>query len=262
METIPNTDTTDTNLIEVGPRSSGGSISTHDATNLSPIQLIKHLAIYGPRDPANTASGTKVLGMTCYSTTGFTINFLPQQGINRDDEVKDAFVLNFDNNLDRYQCTWNPDRYLIDVSRMTGKPITTTMETPSTSDATDTVSTIPGLGPRFSDIPISSHDAINLSPIQLIKHLAIYGPRDPKRAAWGIRVTHSVYYYTTRGILIDFPTKDGVSQDCDVKDDFVLTFENDLDRYHCRWDAHQGVVKISRVTGKPITIVMDTLNDC
>ena len=136
------------------------------------------------------------------------------------------------------------------------------METTPTTDIIDTDTTLLGVGPRFSDISISSYDAINLSPVQLIKHLAIYGPRDPKRSAWGIRVTHSVYYYTTRGILIDFPTKDGISQDHSAKDAFVLKFDNDLDRYQCTWNAHHGVVEISRVKGKPMTIVMDTLNDC
>ena len=104
-------------------------ICNFNATNLSPHSLIKHLAIYGPRDPAviMLSPGTH------YSTTsGFTINFFSKQGIRRDGKVKNAFVLVFDDEHDRFQCRLNLINGQIEVQRLedsNSKSISLVMDT-------------------------------------------------------------------------------------------------------------------------------------
>lgn len=102
------------------------------------------------------------------------------------------------------------------------------------------------------------YDESNLSPIQLVKHLAVYGPRDPSFLGLKCPGTH---YRTTKGFMVNLFSKQGVHRDHDIEDAFVLKFYNDNDRFNCTWSSSDAQVEVMRVTGSPITIVMDTITD-
>ena len=115
------------------------------------------------------------------------------------------------------------------------------------------------LSSEDSSAVIISYDAANLSPIELITHLAKYGPRDPTFLGFKSPGTH---YRTTSGFIVNLFIKQGVRRDHAIKDAFVLKFDDERDRYDCKWTGEQ--IEVIRVNGepKPITIVMDTVTDC
>lgn len=94
----------------------------HNATNLSPIKLVKHLAVYGDRDP--TAPGIYGLDDHYHTTQGYIINFFTKQGVYRDHSVHGAFALQFSNYRDRYSCTWNAQTQHVEVVRCDAERIT------------------------------------------------------------------------------------------------------------------------------------------
>lgn len=100
------------------------NVTDFDRYNLSPIQLVNHLEVYGARDP--TFLGLKCPGTHYRTTLNFIINFFLKQGIcsNTRERNDDAFVLQFDSDIDCYQCQWNNQSQQVEVTRITGDPIT------------------------------------------------------------------------------------------------------------------------------------------
>ena len=92
-------------------------ISSHDATHLSPVKLVNHLTVYGPRD--RTFTGLRCPGTHYRTTQGFIINFSRHQKVEQ--SLSDAysphnvFHLCFENVNDHYDCRWNPKTQHIEV---------------------------------------------------------------------------------------------------------------------------------------------------
>ena len=116
----------------------------------------------------------------------------------------------------------------------------------------------PILSSDDSDAIISSHDATDLSPIQLIKHLAVYGPRD----STFVDLKHSgIRYRTTRGFIVNFFAMEDVRRDNTVKDALVLVFDDDRNRYRCEWCDGEVQIELLSDTITPIAIDVDMIHD-
>lgn len=100
-----------------------------------------------------------------------------------------------------------------------------------------------------------SYNKFGLSPIQLVKHVAVYGPRD--RTFHGLKCP-GTHYRTINGPIINFFLKQGVSH-TNVDDSLVLKFENSKDRYNCTWVENTGQVEVMRVKDdeEAINIILD-----
>ena len=98
-------------------------------------------------------------------------------------------------------------------------------------------------------------DATNLSPTELLEHLALYGPRDPH----GPRYRHpGTYYHTTSGLHIDFGTKQGIHRDIKVANAYALLFDRDTDRYQCI--RRGNTIEVDRVTNR-LSLVLDAMRE-
>lgn len=120
-------------------------------------------------------------------------------------------------------------------------------------------------GINVEDAIISKYDTgFEVYPTELVKHLAVYGPRDPTYLGdpkyLGLKCP-GTHYRTTRGILINFFVNEGVRRNIKIKDAFALEFDDEKARYHCRWNSltKQVDVTLAQRPTDSITIVLDTL---